>query len=174
MVKVFIQTEDAHETKRRFQRRLPNANPPSVRTIRCNHQKYLIHGTSKTRNTRATQAVPTVPEHHKILLLYGGTYREIHLLVQGKNNAPVSQNTFNRITRNDLNFHTYQVHTQQPLEAGDPPKCIAFCQWLFGKPPMFVLHALIGDEAAFSMNGEVNIWNRHKYAPKNQCASVEL
>ena len=71
-----------------------------------------------------------------------------------KNNAPVSKHPFNRITRNDLKIHPYHVHTEQALEAGDPARRIAFCQWVLGRPPRFVLHTLIGGEAAFLIKGK--------------------
>ena len=99
------------------------------------------------------------------------TYREIPLLVQGKLMLLSQKNPFNRITRNDLNFHPYQVHTQQALEARDPPR-IEFCHWLLGRLPRFVVHTLIGDEAAFFINGKVNTWNMQEYAPKNNVPAL--
>ena len=122
MVMVFIETQDAHETKRRFQRRFPNTNHPAVRTISHNHHKYLIHSTSKNTNKGNSGSART-PQN------FAAIWRDIkrNLVVSPwKNNAPVSKTTFNRITINDLNFHLYQVHIQHDLEAGDPPRRIAF------------------------------------------------
>ena len=69
MVNVFIETDDAHETKKRFQKRFPNRNTTSVRTIRRNHQKHLMLDTGKNRNKDNSG-------RHKTLLPYGGTYTE--------------------------------------------------------------------------------------------------
>ena len=41
-----------------------------------------------------------------------------------KNNAPVSKTTFSRITRKDLNFHPYRVHTVTEHEQEATCACI--------------------------------------------------
>ena len=47
---------------------------------------------------------------------------------------------------------------------GDGPS--AFCQWLLARPIRFLEKLLIGDEAAFQLNGEVNTQNVRQYAPR--------
>ena len=110
MVEAFIDTQDAYDSKRTFQRRCPSRNPPSVRTIRCNDHKCLIDGTSKNRNKNNAR------RHHNASTLQNiaAILRDIQRnqsVSSRKYNAPVSKTTFNKITRNDLNFHPHQVHT---------------------------------------------------------------
>ena len=160
---VFIENQDAHETKRIFQRKFANWNTPSVRTIRHNHHINLIHGTSTNRNKGNSG------RHHSAWAPQNiaATWRDIQRNPSvSARKMILSQKNFKIITRNDLNFHPYRVHMQHALEAGDPLRWIAFCQWLLSGPPRFVLHMSIVDEAAFFMNGKVNTWSMHEYAPK--------
>ena len=168
MVKVFIETQDAHETKITFQRRFLNRNPHSIRTIRHNHHKYLIHSTSTNRNKGISGRYCSARTPQNIASVWRDIQRNPSVSAM-KNNVPVSKNTFNRITRTDLNFNPYRLHTHKLWKLGTHHEEMhfAFCQWLLGSSPQFVLHTSIMAEAAFFMNWKWNTWNMHKYAPKN-------
>jgi hypothetical protein len=84
-----------------------------------------------------------------------------------RNNLALSQSAFSRIIRLDLHYHPYRIHVRHALEAGDPQRRLAFCQWLTAQNQRFLTNVIISDEAAFYLNGRVNTWNVRQYAARN-------
>jgi len=165
MVEVYIETKNLQETKRKFQRRYRNRNAPSLRTIKRNYFKYRGYGTSHNRNKGNSGRPRSARTPHNIALVQNEIQRNPHVSSR-RNQVPVTQSTFNRITR-QLHLHPYRIHMQQALEPGDPQRRLAFCQWLQGRPNRFLATTIISDEAAFHINGRVNTWNMHQYALMN-------
>ena len=61
------------------------------------------------------------------------------------------------------------MNIQHQLFPRDYQRRVDFCNWFRARPARFHdRHLLIGDEAAFKMDGKVNTWNVRSYAPKNQ------
>ena len=62
------------------------------------------------------------------------------------------------------------MHVQHELFAGDFPRRLRFAEWFNERclRENFLDSILIGDEAGFAMNGEVNTRNVRQYAPKGQ------
>ena len=68
------------------------------------------------------------------------------------------------------------MHLRHELLAGDFPRRLQFSEWFNQRcrRDNFLNSFIIGDEAAFSMNGEVNIHNVRQYAPKGQPLSFNF
>ena len=84
------------------------------------------------------------------------------------NPIEVSSASFNRITRLDIRCAPYRMHVRHVLLATDLPRRMHFVEWFVQRCPRenFLQSIIIGDEAGFSMNGEVNTQNVRQYAPK--------
>ena len=73
----------------------------------------------------------------------------------------------NRITRLDLKLHPYRMHIRHQLLPQDYAQCMQFARWLvdrYARNEEFLRPFVIGDEAAFAMNGQVNTQNVREYA----------
>jgi hypothetical protein len=84
-----------------------------------------------------------------------------------RNPIPISRTSFNRITRIEIKWHPYRMHVRHELLAGDFARRLHFSRWFNERcrPENFLYSLVIGDEASFVMNGEVNTQNVRQYAP---------
>ena len=66
-----------------------------------------------------------------------------------------------RITKLGLGWHPYRMHVRHELLAGDFARRLYFSEWFnqHCRHERFLDNFIIGDEAAFSLNGEVNTHN---------------
>ena len=78
-----------------------------------------------------------------------------------RNPVPVTQSTFNRITRLELRWHPYRMHVRHELLDTDWPRLLRFSNWFNRQCEKqdFLDRLIIGDEARFEMNGKVNTQN---------------
>ena len=85
-----------------------------------------------------------------------------------RNPVEILSSGFNRITRLDLRWHPYRRHVRHALLATDFPRRLRFSEWFNQRcrDQNFLESLIIGNEAAFLMNGEVNSHNVRQYAPK--------
>ena len=173
MVKTFIRTQNARQTKTLFQQRFPNINSPSLITIRRNYRKYIAYGTSTNRNKGHSGRSRTGRSQRNIARVRHAIQRNPQISAR-RNTVGLPSATFNRITRLDLHYHPYRVHTQQALQAGDPARRLAYCQWLVARPPRFMVNVIVGDEAEFHMDGRVNTWNTRHYGPNNPNITYDI
>jgi hypothetical protein len=61
------------------------------------------------------------------------------------------------------------MNIQHQLFPRDYQRRVDFCNWFRARPARFHdRDHLIGDEAAFKMDGKANTWNIRSYTPKNQ------
>ena len=75
--------------------------------------------------------------------------------------------TFNRITRLDLTMHPYRMYIRHGLLPEDFDRRMRFARWLINRCQRneeFLRSLVVGDEAAFSLNGQVNSWNVRHYS----------
>ncbi|KAF2365476.1 hypothetical protein FHG87_003760 [Trinorchestia longiramus] len=81
---------------------------------------------------------------------------------------------FNRIITLDLKWHPYKMHVRNKLIDNDLPQRLNFAQWFLQRNVRFVDDIVVGDEAAFYLNGKVNNYNVRTYASKNQPPSFNF
>ena len=88
-----------------------------------------------------------------------------------RNGVGLPHATFNMITKLDLHMHPYRMHIRQQLLPQDYARRIQFAQWLIERCERnedFLRSFVIGDEAGFAMNGQVNTNNVREYAAAGQ------
>jgi hypothetical protein len=81
-----------------------------------------------------------------------------------RNPVQVSSTAFNHYTRLDLGWHPYRMPVRHELLPNDYLRRLRFSQWYrfnqkCEEDPHFLDHVVIGDEASFVMDGEVNSHN---------------
>ena len=88
-----------------------------------------------------------------------------------RNGVALPHATFNRITRLDLKLHPYRMHIRHQLLPQDYARLMQFARWLVdrcARNEEFLRSFVIGDEAGFAMNGQVNTQNVREYAASGQ------
>jgi hypothetical protein len=73
-------------------------------------------------------------------------------------------------TLHEQGLHRYHLQRVQHLKPEDPPRRIAFCQWLLQKideEPNFLSIVLTRDEAGFTRDGVFNSHNTHIWSEEN-------
>ena len=85
-----------------------------------------------------------------------------------RNRLGILHSSFNRITKFELRWHSYRMHIRHSLLQTDFSRRMRFSEWWIRQCQRvhFTANVVIGDEAGFMMNGEVNTHNIRRYAPK--------
>ena len=76
----------------------------------------------------------------------------------------------------DLKWHPFRIHVRHKLKEIDFPRRLTFCRWFRDQcnNPRFLFNLVIGDEASFAMNGQVNTHNIRMYAEKGNPTSFSF
>jgi len=87
-----------------------------------------------------------------------------------RNGLEIPSASFNEITRLYLNFYPYKMRIKHNLHQEDHARRLRYSEWLLQQfaNENFIGKIVIGDEAAFAMNGRVSTQNVWQYAPKGQ------
>ena len=166
VVKKYHETKSYRTVQDEFRLTFPGRNPPAKSTIQHNVQKYDVNGTSLNLHKGRSGRRKTVRTNNNIQRVRGlQGQQEISCR---RNTLALSKSSFNRITKLDLQWHSYKIHEVQKLEPGDYARRVAFCRWFLQHAPnvRFLSNVVIGDEAVFCMNGHVSTQNVRCYAPK--------
>ena len=165
----YAQTQSSIAVINRFRARFPDRIPPVPSTVLRNVRKYLNSGTSLNLNKGNSGRRRTARSAENIDAVRHLLQANPHVTAR-RNSLPISRAGFNRITRLDIRWHPYQMHVQHELFAEDFPRRLRFAEWFNERclRANFLDSILIGDEAGFAMNGEVNTHNVRQYAPKGQ------
>lgn len=149
--------------------RFPGRRPPCKRTIQKNVEKYQNHGTSLNRNKNNSGRRRTTRTPHNINMVQNHLQNHPTMSMR-RNNLAISRPSLNRIIRQELQWHPYKIHKRHQLKRQDFPRRMAFCRWFLNANhnPRFSSRIIIGDEAAFHMNGKVTSNNVRMYAPRGQ------
>ena len=112
------------------------------------------HNSGRRRTTRTAQNIAAV---HRILL------NNPKSTSVRRNVLQLPKSSFNKIVRLDLNFYPYHVQKVYELKLADYPRRVNFCNWFLQKcrSANFLNRLYIGDEASFTMNGDINTRNMH-------------
>ena len=167
----FFQTRSLQRTRESFRGRFPDRQPPALKTIWANVRKFSQHGTTLNRNkgnsgrSRTGRSEANIEAARQRLADHPtGTSAR-------RNGVGLPSATFNRITRLDLNMHPYRMHIRHQLLPRDYARRMQFARWLvdhYERNEDFLRPFVIGDEAAFAMNGQVNTHNVREYAVAGQ------
>ena len=94
-----------------------------------------------------------------------------------RNGFGFSRMTLRRILKKDLATHPYQIYVRHELLPRDFERRVAYAEWFRRQcqlRPDFKDVIIIGDEAAFPMNGKVYSRNMREYAPKGQSPVISF
>ena len=160
-------TQSTTQVRNAFRERFPNRNPPAASTILENVRKYENSGTSLNLNKGNSGRRRTTRTAENIDAVRDLLQENPHMSAR-RNPIPISRASFNRITRQDIKWHPYRMHVRHELLPADFARRLRFSVWLNERcrRENFLDSFLIGDEASFVMNGEVNTQNVRQYAPK--------
>lgn len=167
IVKEFNLSKSYKEVQNAFQQQFPNRTSPSKSTIWENVVKYQTEGTSLNLNKGRSGRKRSMRSAENIELVRHGLEDNPRISCR-KNGLGIDRNTFHRIVKNDLKWHPYKIHLRHQLLPNDHLRRRNFCTWFLDRPARFINTIVVGDEAAFYINGKVNNHNVRQYAPRNE------
>ncbi len=171
VVKTFYQLGSLARTREAFRERFPERQDIVIKTIRYNIRKFERHGTSQNRNKGNSGRRKTGRSAENIQLVRNRLAEHPTGTNARRNGVGLPSSTFNRITRLDLRQYPYRMHVRHQLLPRDFQRRLNFARWLTkrcDRNENFLREFVIGDEATFCMNGEVNTQNVREYAPVGQ------
>ena len=119
--------------------------------------KYQNHGTSHNRNKGNSGRPKSARTQTNIDAVQRKLNDNPGASARRNNVSQITKLSFNRITKHDLNFYTFRMNIQHQLFPHDYQRRVDFCNWFRACPARFHdRDLLIGDEAAFKMDGKVN------------------
>lgn len=166
VVTKFLQSGSIRDVQALFEEHFPDRPSPTKTTIWRNVKKYQTEGTSlninkgrsgRKRTRRTDENIELVRQH----------LQENHNVSCRKNGLDMDRTTFHRIVKHEIKFYPYKMHYRHELLPNDLHRRRNFCNWFLQKPIGFEDMLIIGDEAAFHLNGRVNNHNVRHYAPRN-------
>ena len=151
-----------------FRIRFPDLNPPVRNTILKNVRKYQITGTNLNRNKSNSGRRRTARNEASIAAARELLEETPKGVSAHRNAVAVSKSSFNRIPKLDIRWHPYRMHVRHELLPDDLPRRLRNSNWSNERfrNQNFLQSIIIGDEAGFALNGEVNSHNVREYAPK--------
>ena len=142
-----------------FYEQFPERNPPCKTTILRNFYKCSYEGTNLNLNKGNSGRRRTTQTEENIAVVRA-LLEENPRVGARRNPINISSSNFNRITKLELRWHPYKMHVRHC-----PNKR---CR----RRPNFLENLIVGDEAAFAMNGEVYTHNVHRRSVHSQCTSI--
>ena len=164
IVTAWFESKSLSQVAQDFSEKFPERNVPNKTTIWKNVRKYREEGTSLNLNRGRSGRKKTARSDANIAAVR--MLLDENPNVSGRRNPlQLSQVTFQRICKFDLKWHPYKIVKRHQLLPADFPRRLTFCQWLLETDERFLNSLVIGDEAAFCLNGNVNTQNVRQYAP---------
>lgn len=168
MAKRYWETHSPQQVRQEFMQHFPNAlRIPSKNTILYQSKKFVDHGKVLNRHADASGRRKTARTDANIARVRRAIRHDPNLSSRRNPLPDLSQTTFNRITRKDLNYHPYKIQVRHGLEPGDYAKRMTYSRWLLNRPVRMLTDTLVVDEANFYLNGKVSTSHHRYYAPKN-------
>ena len=177
VVTTFHQTGSLQRTRDAFRERFPEREPPAAKTIWANVRKYQEHGTSLNCNKGNSGRRHTGRSEMNIAAVRQQVLEHPRDTSAIRNGTGLPSATFNRITRLDLHQHPYRIHIRHQLTPGDFARRLVLARWLIARCKAvvnFLRYLVIGDEAAFAMDGKVNTHNVLEYTPTGEPPEFNL
>ena len=162
----FIRTGSIKQVQDLFEQHFPDRHPPSKPAIWKNVRKYRKDGTCLNLNKGRSGRRKVIRTAENIENVRMALLQNPNVSIR-KNGLQMARSTFNRIVKYDLKWHPYKMHVRHQLLETDLPRRRQYVEWLLHQPARFLDNIVIGDEAAFFMNGKVNSHNIRQYAPMN-------
>jgi transposase len=166
VVKEYLQCGSYVAVQNAFQQRFPDTLSPAKTTIWRNVNKYKNEGTSLNLNKGRSGRKRTERSEENVEIVQQQLLENPGISCR-RNGVDIDKSTFNRIVKLDLKWYAYKMHVRHELLDTDLPRRRNFAHWFLQRNVRFVENIVIGDEAAFHLNGKVNNQNVRQYAPRN-------
>lgn len=168
LVKRYLETKNVNQTLAEFSRRFPNRPAPKRSTVHKNVKKFSENGSVENLHKGRSGRRKSARTIRNIQLVQNAVLHNEKITCR-RNPLLISKTSFNRIMRLDLKYHPYKVHKRHQLQNRDYGRRLRFSRWFVYccRNPRFLANIVVGDEAAFAMNGEVSSQNVRCYAPLN-------
>ncbi|KAF2352603.1 Protein of unknown function DUF4817 [Trinorchestia longiramus] len=150
-----------------FQEHFPERQSPTKTTFWRNVTRYRTEGTSLNLNKGRSGRKRTGRSEENLRIVQGALTENPQISAR-KSRLDVTKSTFNRIMTLDLKWHPYKMHVRNKLLDNDLPRRLNFAQFFLQRNVRFVDDIVVGDEAAFHLNGKVNNHIVCTYVSKNQ------
>ncbi|KAF2355747.1 Protein of unknown function DUF4817 [Trinorchestia longiramus] len=167
IVEKYFHEKSSQQVIQSFQEHFPERQSPTKMTIWRNFTRYRTEGTSLNLNKGRSGRKRTGRSEEYVRIVQGELAENPQISAR-KSGSDVTKSTFNRIITLDLEWHPYKMHVRNKLLDNDLLRRLNFAQWFLQRNVRFVNDIVVGDEAAYHLNGKVNNHNVHTYAPKNQ------
>lgn len=165
-VKIYYQTGSYVAVQRQWPNRFPGVRVPTKPAI-CNMRKlFEREGTVQNVNKGRSGRPRSARTPANIQAVTQELRNNPRASIRRNRVANVPRSSFQRIVSADINWHPYKILRRHNLDAGDPQRRLAFCNWLINRPRRFLRELVVVDEANFTMAGSVNSQNVREYAPK--------
>ena len=171
IVKTFFETGSLRRTRQTFRERFPERQTLSLKTIWYNVRKFEQQGTNQNRNKGNSGRRRTGRSAENVELVRNRLHKHPTGTSERRNGVGLPPATFNRITRLDLRQYLYRIHVRHQLFQRDFQRRLHFSRWLTERCERnenFLRNFVIGDDATFSMDGQVRSKNVRQYAPAGQ------
>ena len=164
LVSCYLRSNSVALTIRQFANRFPNVRVPHRNTVLWNVRKYETYGTSHNRCKDASGRRKSGRTAQNIQAVRQAIAQNPRISARRNPLPNISSATFNIITRQDLQMYPYRIQMRHALFPADLIRRRNFCNWFVERGQDFMRYIVIGDEAAFHINGDVNTWNIRSYA----------
>lgn len=163
----YLETKSTDQVIAEFIGRFPRRAAPNPATIHKNVRKFLQNGTVQNRHKGNSGRRRTGRTQGNINAVRNAIQNNERMTCR-RNGLGLPSATVNRIIRRDLEYHPYRVHNRHELKNDDFRRRLAYARWFENSchNPRFLHNLVVGDEAAFGMNGHVSTQNVRCYAPK--------
>ena len=165
LVTTWMKTRSLQAVAQEFSVKFPGRAVPSRSTTWRNIRKYFEEGTSHNMNYGRSGRKRTGRSQENIAKVKE-VLENNHEVSCRRNHSELPPATFFRIYKFDLKFHPYKIFRRHELTPADFSRRLKFCQWLLEQDEHFLTNLVIGDEAAFCLDGKVNTQNIRRYAPQ--------
>ncbi|KAF2345962.1 Protein of unknown function DUF4817 [Trinorchestia longiramus] len=167
IVEKYFQAKSFQHVIQSFQEHFPERQSPTKMTIWRNVTRYRTEGTNLNLNKGRPGRKRTGRSEENVRIVQGALTENPQISAR-KSGLDVTKSIFSRIIPWDLKWHPYKMHVRNKLLDNDLPRRLNFAQWFLQRNVWFVDDIVVGDEAAFHLNGKVNNHNVCTYAAKNQ------
>ncbi|KAF2365257.1 Protein of unknown function DUF4817 [Trinorchestia longiramus] len=167
IVKKSFQVKSFQQVIQSFQKHFPERQSPTKMTIWRNVTKYRTEGTSLNLNKGRSGRKRTGRSDDNVRIVQGALTKNPQISAR-KSGLDVTKFTLNRIITLALKWHPYKMQVRNKLLNNDLPRRLNFAQWFLQRNVRCVDDIVVGDEAAFHLNGMVNNHNVCTYTLKNQ------
>ena len=166
VVKNYFETKSFEIVQQRFEEKFLERSLRTRKTIWKNVRKFNNEETTINLNKNRSGRKNTARTQENINLVLK------HLLEDPKKSArrnglDLSKDTFQRLVKYELEWYPYKMRVRHELLQADYPRPLHFANWFMQRHERFIeKNIVIGNEAAFHMNGRVNSHNVRQYAAR--------